>query len=108
MRALEAGLEVCCAKGKCGPKGPDLDLHRTLATLYLEDGVDRERGLELAGTAASLVQQPTWDDAYLTALVARTRNEPEAPALADRLRKLTPAEHPGAPRVAKFLVAPRT
>lgn len=104
MRALEAGLEVCCsAPGKCGSKPPDLELHRTLATLYLEDGVDRDRGLELAGTAASLVKQPTWDDAYLTALVAKTRNQPEAPALANRLRELTPPEHPGAPRINQFL-----
>jgi hypothetical protein len=65
--------------------------------------VDRERGLELAGTAASLVQQPTWDDAYLTALVARTRNQPEAPALASRLREITKPDHPGMPRLARFL-----
>jgi hypothetical protein len=103
MRALEAGLEVCCAPGKCGAKPPDLELHRTLATLYLEEGTDRDRGLELAGTAASLVKQPTWEDAYLTALVARIRNQPEAPALATRLRELTPPEHPGAERITRYL-----
>lgn len=105
MRALEAGLEVCCAPGRCGSKGPDLELHRTLATLYLEDGVDPARGLELAGTAASLVKQPTWDDVYLTALVAKVRNQPEAPALATRLLAQTPPEHPGAVRVTRFLGA---
>jgi tetratricopeptide (TPR) repeat protein len=107
MRALEASIEaICCAPGKCGTQKPDLDTHRLLATLYLEDGLDLPRGLELAGTAAGLVAQPTWEDAYLTALVAKARGAPEAPELARRLSSLTPPEHAGQERIARYLALP--
>ncbi|MEZ5397926.1 MAG: hypothetical protein R2724_34880 [Bryobacterales bacterium] len=106
MRALEASFEaICCSPGKCGSRPPDLDAHRLLATLYLEDGLETARGLELARTAAGLVRQPTWEDAYLAALAARASGQPEAPALAQRLRALTPDEHPGAARVERLLEA---
>jgi hypothetical protein len=91
MRALEASLEaVCCTPGKCGSQEPDLDTHRLLATLYLEDGLERERALDLARTAAGLVRQPTWDDAYLQALVAKVTGHPQAESLARRLVDRTP------------------
>jgi hypothetical protein len=107
MRALEASLEaICCAPGKCGTQKPDLDTHRLLATLYLEDGLDLPRGLELAGTASGLVSQPTWEDAYLAALVAKARGAPEAPELARRLSSLTPPEHAGQERIARYLALP--
>lgn len=95
LRALEAGLEACCSSpGKCGNRPPDLDTHRLLATLYLEDGADVARGLELADLAAGLVQRPTWEDVYLQALAAQRRGDPAAPALIGRLRALTPADRP--------------
>jgi len=101
MRALEASLESThCTPGKCGYQAPDLEVHRLLATLYLEDGVERERGLELAGIAQGLVQQPAWSDLYLAALAAKTSGRPEAPQLIDRLKQVTPPESPQAQRVA--------
>jgi len=104
MRALEASLEaVCCTPGKCGYQPPSLDIVRTLAILYLEDGVERDRALELAEQAAGLVKQPTWDDAYLRALAARAAGQPEAAALAAHLHQLTPAESPRAERLAAHL-----
>ncbi|MEQ1569272.1 MAG: hypothetical protein ABMA64_26785 [Myxococcota bacterium] len=105
MRALEAGLEACgCGTpGKCGSKPPDLHTHRLLATLYLEDGLHTPRALELAATAASLAAQPSWDDVYLRALVARTSGDPSAVDLARRLAANTPAEHPGTERLTKYL-----
>lgn len=104
MRALEACLEVtCCTPGKCGSKAPDLETHRMLATLYLEDGVEVARGLELAGTAGSLVRQVSWDDAYLAALAAKVAHQPTAADLARRLRALTPSGHPASDRVDRLL-----
>lgn len=104
MRALEGSLEaVCCTPGKCGYQPPSLDIVRTLAILYLEDGIERDRALELAAQAMSLVQQPTWDDAYLRALAARAEGRPEAAALAAHLHQLTPAEDPRAERLAAHL-----
>lgn len=103
MRALEAGLEAThCAPGKCGFQPPDLDANRLLATLYLEDGVETERALELADTAAGLVQQPTLDDAYLATLVAAQRGAPEHPQMVERLTAALPE---GDPRRTRLLEA---
>lgn len=104
MRALEASMEACCSSpGKCGDRPPDLETHRLLATLYLEDGLETGRALELAGTAAGLVQQPTWDDAYLGALAAKAQGRTDALELARRLRDHTPAGSPMAARVERLL-----
>lgn len=106
MRALEACLETtCCTPGKCGSQPPDLEVHRLLATLYLEDGVEPQRALELADVAASLVERPVWDDAYLRVMVARARGLPEATELADHLRRVTPPEHPAARKLERLLPA---
>ncbi|MEN0062802.1 MAG: tetratricopeptide repeat protein [Myxococcota bacterium] len=100
MRALEAGLEAThCPPGKCGYQPPDLDAHRLLATLYLEDGIETQRALELSATAASLVNRPSWDDIYLRALVAKATQEPDAMALAERLLQSTPEDDPRRPKV---------
>ncbi len=95
MRALEAGLEAThCTPGRCGFQPPDLDVNRLLATLYLEDGIETARALELSETAASLVKNPSWDDVYLRALVARTTQDPDAEAIARRLLEGTPEQDP--------------
>ncbi len=107
MRALEASQEaVCCTPGKCGSQPPSLDILRTLATLYLEDGIETERALALADQAFALVQRPQWEDVYLRALVARATHSPDAHDFAARVRALTPPDHPGHARVAKHLAAP--
>lgn len=104
MRALEASLEaVCCTPGKCGSQPPNLDILRSLSTLYLEDGVERERALELADQAFGLVEKPLWEDIYLRALVARVTQDPEATDFATRLRTLTPAGDPRAARLEAHL-----
>jgi tetratricopeptide (TPR) repeat protein len=103
MRALEASLEAtCCSPGQCGYQPPDLATHRMLATLYLEDGIERERALELAETARGLVRQPQWGDLYLAALAAKSTGQPDAPQLIDRLRQVTPPGTPQAERVASL------
>lgn len=106
MRALEASLEACCSSpGKCGDRPPDLDTHRLLATLYLEDGLETARALDLARTAGQLVAQPVWDDAYLGALVARAQGRTDALELARRLRDHTPPGSPLLARVDRLLQA---
>lgn len=104
MRALEAGLEAThCAPGKCGFQPPDLDANRLLAILYLEDGIEAERALELADTAMGLVKQPVWEDLYLRVLVAQARAEPAASDLAQRLIAQTPEDHPSRDRALALL-----
>ena len=103
MQALEASLQANgCTPGQCGFQPPDLDVHRMLATLYLEDGIERERALELAGIAQGLVKQPAWPDLYLAALAARTQGRPEAKQLVDRLAEVTPPGTAAAKRVAQL------
>ena len=105
MRALEAGLEAThCSPGQCGFQPPDLEANRMLATLYLEDGIEPQRALELADVAAGLVQRPTWEDGYLRALVARARGETQVAQMAQQLANALPAEDPRRAR-AEALVA---
>ena len=95
MRAIEAGMEAThCPPGKCGYQAPDLDSNRLLATLYLEDGLETDRALELAETAARLVKQPTVEDVYLRTLVARTQGDPRAGAMAEQLANQLPDGDP--------------
>jgi len=103
MRALEASLEAThCTPGRCGYQPPNLEVHRMLATLYLEDGIERERALELAGVAQGLVKQPVWGDLYLAALTAKSTGRADAPQLIDRLKQVTPPGSPQAERVASL------
>lgn len=100
MQALETGLRACgCAPGTCGSKPPDLAAHRMLATLYLEDGIETPRALEVAELAFGLVQQQTWDDLYLATLVA---NATQDPTRADKARQLASVTPPGDPRRARL------
>lgn len=95
MQALESSLASHCdAPGKCGYKPPDPAVQRRLATLYLEDGVEVARGLELADAALAKVDQPAWDDLYLDALSARTRGDAAADEAARALLQQTPADDP--------------
>jgi tetratricopeptide (TPR) repeat protein len=91
MTVLEQSLTACaCSPGQCGYRPPDGQVLTMLSQLYLEDRVDVPRGLELAEQAAQLVQQPTWDDAYLQALVADRSGHPNARRLIDGLHERTP------------------
>jgi len=101
MQVLEAGLGAqCCTPGKCGYQPPDREMMRTLATLYLEDGLQTERALELADSAAALSEGKSWEDAYLQALVLRATDHPDGPAIANRLHQHTPE---GDPRHARLI-----
>jgi tetratricopeptide (TPR) repeat protein len=91
-----------CKSGQCGYQPPDLEVHRMLATLYLEDGVERDRALELAGIAQGLIQKPTWPDLYLAALTAHAQGSPETRELVDRLIEVTPPGTAAAAQVAKL------
>lgn len=100
MAALESAIAACdCTPGRCGSQKPDLGVIRGLALLYLEDGVETKRALELAGQAQGLIAEPTWEDAYLVALAARVGRSPDAVRLAEALWEHTP---PGDPRHARL------
>ncbi|RME25213.1 MAG: hypothetical protein D6798_09455 [Deltaproteobacteria bacterium] len=98
MQVLEAGMRVgkCESPGKCGYRPPDVESLRMLARLYLEDRRDPKRAREIVGLLANMVQQPTWDDAYIAALAARNDDSPGLPEMVDRLRAGLP---PGDPRL---------
>ncbi len=106
MAALESSLNIGhCTPGKCGYRKPDLGAMRSLATLYLEDGIETERALDLAQQATALVEQPVWEDAYLAALVAKAGSDPRAPKLVENLWLNTPKEDPRTARLTQYLPA---
>lgn len=106
MTTMEAGLEASkCKPGTCGYRPPDIRLIRGLATLYLEDGMETARALELAEQAAGLVQQPTWEDAYLQALAARASGGADSDRMVEALWAHTPDDERRT-KLTKFLPPP--
>jgi tetratricopeptide (TPR) repeat protein len=86
MSILEDGLNRCCSSpGRCGNQPLDVEAARTLARLYLEDRIEPKRTSDLLGQLARNVPQPTWEDRYLAALVARNEGQPHARDLVHRL-----------------------
>jgi tetratricopeptide (TPR) repeat protein len=83
---LEWGLNTCCSSpGKCGNQPLDVAAVRTLARIYLEDRVQPKRVSELMEKLARHVEQPGWEDHYISALHARNDGNPQAPGMAERL-----------------------
>lgn len=106
MATMESGLKACgCGTGKCGTFPPDLALYRGLATLYLEDGNDPARGIELALQAKEMIEQPQWEDLYLATLLARAQGDDQWPRMAEALRRHTPPGDPREATMAKYLPA---
>ena len=104
MQVLETGLGAqCCTPGKCGYQPPDREMMRTLATLYLEDGLQIPRALELADQAAALTEQIAWEDAYLRALALRAQDDPDGHAVATRLHERTDESDPRRARLNQHL-----
>jgi len=93
MQALEAYLaNTHCSPGTCGYQPPHPGVIRTLAILYLEDGLELERGCELAHQARGLVNKPHWEDLYLSALLARREHPIDVPRLREIALKNAPAQ----------------
>jgi tetratricopeptide (TPR) repeat protein len=106
MQALETSLaQRECVPGRCGYRPPDLDTNRMLATLYLEDGIETERALELAEVARGLVQRPIWDDMYLAALAAKKTGAAAAIQMTEQLLAATPEGDPRRELLTTHLVA---
>ncbi len=104
MQTLETSLgESQCTPGKCGYRPPHLGVHRMLALMYLEDGKDVPRGLELADIARSVTKKPTWEDMYLATLAAFRRGDTEAQTMIQRLWDGTPDGDGRRTHLAKFL-----
>lgn len=99
MQALEAGLNVnnCSNPMKCGFKPPDLPSLRLLARLYLEDRLEPKRAREVVEMLQGMVQEATWDDAYVAALLARNEGSPDLSKMVAALKLMLPG---GDPRVA--------
>lgn len=105
MSVLERSLQAngCCTPGQCGYRPPDIGVLRTLSTLYLEDHIEVDRGLELAEQALGLVKQPTWEDHYLQALLARKTGSPDAARMAQSIWEITPPGDARHPKLTKYL-----
>lgn len=103
MRALEQGLHKNhCASGTCSARPPDPEMKRMLATLYLEDGIETQRALELL-SEVHIEGQPSWDEAYVGALAAKAQGDAAAPRLIEQLRAQTPESDPRASRLEQYL-----
>jgi tetratricopeptide (TPR) repeat protein len=107
MRALEQGLhQNACASGQCGARPPDPEIKRLLAMLYLEDGIETKRALQLLDEAP-IDGGPGWDDLYVGALAARaTGRSDEMRQILGVLRANTPDDDPRAERLRRYLPAP--
>lgn len=104
MTALERAMSLTCGTpGQCGYMKPDPGIVRTLATLYLEDGIEVPRGIELAEQARGMSANPGWADRYLEALVARQQGDVDAGDLAERLWDGLPETDPRRERLEKHL-----
>lgn len=94
--ALEGGLACTCGSpGKCGNQAFDVEAGRTLARLYLEDRAEPARVQELLSEVQKAGAPPSWDDHYITALIARNNGSAELPAMSQALLR---ALRPGDPR----------
>lgn len=106
MQALENALTACCDNpAKCGYRPPDPAIKRSLATLYLEDGLETARALELADDALAKVESASWEDTYLDALVLRAHGDPDAIAALTDIAGRVPAEDARRERVMRQIPA---
>lgn len=101
MRALEQGLhQNHCASGTCSARPPDVESKRMLARLYLEDGLETQRALQLLDEAP-VKGGPSWDDLYVEALASKARQDGRLPELVSMLRSHVPEGDPRAERLAE-------
>lgn len=101
MRALEQGLhQNHCASGTCSARPPDTESKRLLAQLYLEDGTQTQRALQLLDEAP-VQGGPSWDDLYVEALAAKAQEDARLPNLLQTLRQNTPEGDPRAQQLAE-------
>lgn len=104
--ALEGGLASTCSNpGKCGQQPFDVEAGRHLARLYLEDRRAPRRVEELLGDVAKNIDEVTWEDRYLEALVARNDGNMRLEELASALHAALPAGDPRHARVDQHLTA---
>jgi hypothetical protein len=87
MGILEDGLARCCSSpGKCGNQPLDVAAVKHLVRMYLEDRIEPKRTEELLGDLRIHVKKPGWDDAYISALLARNEGQPHLGEMVSRLR----------------------
>ncbi|MDP6947395.1 MAG: hypothetical protein QF464_24820, partial [Myxococcota bacterium] len=78
--------------GKCGNQPLDVAAVRQLARMYLEDRIEPKRTEELLADLRRHVKKPGWEDAYISALLARNEGRPQLTELVGRLRAAVPEE----------------
>ncbi len=87
MSILEDGLNRCCSSpGKCSNQPLDVAAVRHLVRMYLEDRVEPKRTEELLGDLRLHVKKPTWEDGFISALLARNEGQPQLDEMVSRLR----------------------
>ncbi len=107
MAALEKAMaQTCGTPGKCGYMPPDPAIVRQLATLYLEDGIEPERALELARQARQLSGSKGFEDLYLDALVARAEHHAQADDLVAQVWRNVPDGDPRRAHLGRYLPLP--
>jgi len=95
MGILEDGLNRCCSSpGKCGNQPLDIQAVRQLVRMYLEDRIEPKRTQELLADLRKHVRKPGWDDAYISALLARNEGQPQMKEMVARLRANLPDKDP--------------
>jgi hypothetical protein len=100
MAALERYLQATdCPPGRCGYKPPNFQIMARLATMYLEDGIEPERAMELADQVLAAVEKPTFPALYLNALVGRANH---AEGVENLVNNLYEATEPGSPARRKL------
>ena len=103
MAILEDGLNRCCsAPGKCGSQPLDIEAVTMLAGMYLEDNIEPKRAAELLKDLQQHNKNPGWNDAYLSALLARNSGGADLNA---RVNQLAQSLRPDDPRMEKLRTA---
>ena len=77
-----------------GSQPLDLEAVRMLAAMYLEDRIEPKRTQELLADLRKHVRKPGWDDAYISALLARNEGQPQMKEMVARLRANLPDKDP--------------
>jgi tetratricopeptide (TPR) repeat protein len=100
MSILEDGLNRCCSSpGKCGNQPLDVAAARHLVRMYLEERIQPKRVEELLGDLRKNIKKTGWEDAYISALLARNEGQPQLLQLVGRLRGSLSEEDPRAERL---------
>jgi tetratricopeptide (TPR) repeat protein len=105
IQTLEACMNcIDCTPGRCGSQPPNPHALRMLATIYLEDGIEVDRGLELHEQLRHIAKPTHWGDAFLDALAAKATQDPSLSSRIEALIANTPEDSVQMKRVNTHLI----